>query len=80
VEQQSAKEMRGNVIDASHRFGSRFMGAPAPLERIVFDPARGACRSVEMSVDELQTLIELLKGQFEELLAHRRVAANAKRP
>jgi hypothetical protein len=72
----SARTSRGTVIDASHRFDSRRTFPTAPLERIVFDSAGGICRTVAMSADELQTLVDLLKGQFDELLEQRRAMAD----
>jgi hypothetical protein len=74
---KSAKGLSGTVIDASDRFGSRATPASIPLERIVFNPADSTCRAVPMSADDLQRMIELLKGQFDELLEQRRAEATA---
>ena len=70
---KASRQAGGVVIDARRRFIS---GAqPRPLERIVFDPKRQACRTTQMSVDELQSMIELVKREFDALLDERRIAA-----
>jgi hypothetical protein len=76
---KSAKGLSGIVIDASDRFGSRATPAATPLERIVFNSADSTCRAVPMSADDLQTMIELLKGQFDELLEQQRAEAITKK-
>jgi len=69
VNSRSDEAPGGSVIDARLRF------APRRLERIVFDPVAQACRVQSMSVDELHSLIEIVKQQFDALLDERRQAS-----
>jgi len=62
------------VIDARRRFARHGPGLGRPLERITFDPARKTCATMPMSVDELASLVALVKWEFDSLLEERRAA------
>jgi len=68
------KRTESVVIDARRHFAFRGRALSRPLERIVFDPERQTCRTMQMSVAELEAVIALVKQECDALLDERRAA------
>jgi hypothetical protein len=71
---QRFKRAESIVIDARRHFAFRGRELSRPMERIVFDPARQTCRTMQMSLAELEAVIALVKQECDALLDERRAA------